>query len=1325
MSVNPWDIVETTNYQPAIAGDDPWAIEGATTFEAEPADNAAPDVGRLQTAASQFVGGAGSTLLGDPQKAAAIYRSVRPGVDKTVAAFDRIDAGEIIKPEDFAGTDEGQWRALANLYGKRPELREKLRKDLDTVKETEFYAPPTETPLYQRGEKTTQWFQNLIEKNPEFAKEFWAGQLPQGLGSTVGFMGAGLIAGPVGPALSGMASSSVQGFEDALQKGAPLEDAFKSADLNAWVGVSEIVPIADMFTRADRMTGGAIKKTIVSMLQQGTEEAIQEAGQQIAQNLIASDVVKYDPERKTFSGVGENASVGFGAGSIMDFLFTVASGGRRFKSRPLPPGTPPTEPGTGPSAPSQPINAEEILGRAEPVAPNPIAPPAAVMAAETVDDAIAAAQAHITGLPKMAAMRAPVAAQEATAPMAVPDMPSPQAVAQEVSAATGLPVPGVVPAVLPAIPPRPELVPVSRRAQPIAAPVQAEMSASKLDKPSVAVEYAQNEQTVQMRGSKSAGATNLPEVPRISNAQISQGNTANARAAKEGQLPELRRDVSAQAEANQETLREVPRSEQSNAPRGLQQAAGSNVDVPEVSSNAPRGSIVEQDQLQNRSRERLASVAQMHSIAANPDYLRLGPSRAPETGAPLAFANSDKTNIPTENFGSEDTAVLSDGRRIGFRYAVVEAGSVQPSNFADGTVNPSHASTKPGVIRALNNGRVAGLRAAFDRGTAAPYVQALTADSAAVGIDPAAIQGMQRPMLVRLYSQRDNTADIAAKSQGATLGLSATEQAVSDAKYLTSDVLTSYRGGDIVSPANRDFVRAFVGKAGDMSSMMDAGGNLSQNGRRRLEASMMVAAYGDTGIVSELFESTDTDIKAIGDAMREVAGQWADMRDRARAGQIDPQVDITGNLMQAVQIIKRSRVEGKSIYDLVHQADLMAGVVDLLTEGWVRIFYRGDKFGRARSRETVVSGIMEYINGALQTSQEAGLFGESLRVQPADVLKSATEKVNAKESAPAQSGLFTQGVQSAGEVAGNRGPEGQRLVGPSRGGAAAGQAPQEVAAAKKEDLRLIPVSQRPPERRNDTVTRKRIEHMTPDEMREALLRDVKTGLFNDRAYEEHKKEPIQISIDLDSLKWVNDNMGHESGDVMLKAMGEALQRHAAQAYRLGGDEFVVQATSKDHADNIITNVEKTLAAAIVTVTQPGGSTVTKTGVSFSYGYGTTLKESDEKLAESKAKREVAGQRAGRGAEPPGVVKGAPVGKQTAVDQSAEEVAAPAVPAVTKNLSPDLASDKYVTAKGTIVNVKAANKRGQTVTVKEDAAEALVRIDKQESLAQRLLECLSN
>ena len=90
--------------------------------------------------------------------------------------------------------------------------------------------------------------------------------------------------------------------------------------------------------------------------------------------------------------------------------------------------------------------------------------------------------------------------------------------------------------------------------------------------------------------------------------------------------------------------------------------------------------------------------------------------------------------------------------------------------------------------------------------------------------------------------------------------------------------------------------------------------------------------------------------------------------------------------------------------------------------------------------------------------------------------------------------------------------------------------------------------------------------------------DSLTKLFNRNAFiqdltklqkHEDKQEVALALIDLDGFKPVNDNLGHEAGDDVLKQVGKRLNKITTDnvvAYRLGGDEFVVciKNTSNDN-----------------------------------------------------------------------------------------------------------------------------------------------------------------
>ena len=81
--------------------------------------------------------------------------------------------------------------------------------------------------------------------------------------------------------------------------------------------------------------------------------------------------------------------------------------------------------------------------------------------------------------------------------------------------------------------------------------------------------------------------------------------------------------------------------------------------------------------------------------------------------------------------------------------------------------------------------------------------------------------------------------------------------------------------------------------------------------------------------------------------------------------------------------------------------------------------------------------------------------------------------------------------------------------------------------------------------------------------------DEVTGLYNRRYYDAKKAELAKgpffnkltvAEVDINRLKFVNDNQGHESGDLLIKGCAEALSKAFADAdaiCRTGGDEFMI------------------------------------------------------------------------------------------------------------------------------------------------------------------------
>jgi diguanylate cyclase (GGDEF)-like protein len=96
----------------------------------------------------------------------------------------------------------------------------------------------------------------------------------------------------------------------------------------------------------------------------------------------------------------------------------------------------------------------------------------------------------------------------------------------------------------------------------------------------------------------------------------------------------------------------------------------------------------------------------------------------------------------------------------------------------------------------------------------------------------------------------------------------------------------------------------------------------------------------------------------------------------------------------------------------------------------------------------------------------------------------------------------------------------------------------------------------------DITERKKSE----DLLREYAYHDDLTRLYNRRYLLEHVRRPAALYLfDIDHFKNINDTLGHDTGDALLKEAAERLTRRFGSseytAVRLGGDEFLIVSSS--------------------------------------------------------------------------------------------------------------------------------------------------------------------
>ena len=322
-----------------------------------PPPGADPGASALKTAGSQFVRGVANVGAG-ALKAGGILEATRSG--SMLEVLEGIESGEYgsfwdprIQLSSAMGHG-GMKKDIRAYFDAAPEDRVAIKQKYQQSRD------PRTHPIYQKGEAVSRETAEAFPVNPEYSEEFWAGTVPQGLGSATGFAATGAAGRVIGaPALltAGAAGSALEAssqFEQALAAGASLDDAFDAAGLGAIIGTSEAIPITHFLDRLDKVTGGGVKRVLSDAIKQGTEEAIQEAFQNIASNLTA--IVKYDPERGVFTGTGEAGAAGFTVGALMQTIAAIALPGRY---RGADPAVPPPAAGTPVDATmAQPMNVQ-------------------------------------------------------------------------------------------------------------------------------------------------------------------------------------------------------------------------------------------------------------------------------------------------------------------------------------------------------------------------------------------------------------------------------------------------------------------------------------------------------------------------------------------------------------------------------------------------------------------------------------------------------------------------------------------------------------------------------------------------------------------------------------------------------------------------------------------------------------------------------------------------------------------------------------------------------------------------------------------------------
>ena len=324
----------------------------------------------------------------------------------------------------------------------------------------------------------------------------------------------------------------------------------------------------------------------------------------------------------------------------------------------------------------------------------------------------------------------------------------------------------------------------------------------------------------------------------------------------------------------------------------------------------------------------------------------------------------------------------------------------------------------PDNVVESGNGRVAALRLATTSNPAG--IAAYRAALAAAGYDTT---GLANPVLVRRrrtpLTDAERIAFVGEANQSSTMALSPVEQARADAKNLDDALLGSFdaqSGQGVLGASNRKFVRDFLSRVAgpaDMNRLVGADGTLSSEGVRRISGALLARAYDDPGILARNLEDTDDNTKRLTAALVDAAPAWAQFRGRVAGGQVPANLDVTPQLLRAVDMLRQMRERGVSATDTLAQGDVF-NPIDPVTAELFRGFFHPD-LRREAGQPKVAELLRRYVEEAGKAEAGPSLFGGSMpTLTPQEILRTVRRLVWPTVVAPpTQPGLGLGGTAPA------------------------------------------------------------------------------------------------------------------------------------------------------------------------------------------------------------------------------------------------------------------------------------------------------------------------
>lgn len=435
--------------------------------------------------------------------------------------------------------------------------------------------------------------------------------------------------------------------------------------------------------------------------------------------------------------------------------------------------------------------------------------------------------------------------------------------------------------------------------------------------------------------------------------------------------------------------------------------------------------------------------------------------------------------------GRTETTYLPDNTPLETQFRVMDASQVQASNLPDGRANPNYdAALQPRDRSAQNldsqiqvrriaadlnperlgsspdagsgapiigpdgmvesgNGRFMAIQTAYQQGRGDAYRDFVRQQAIDAGLDPAMVDAMETPVLVRERLTEIDRADLGRRANDAAAArMSPVETALADAERISVDDLMLWQpdqSGDPLAASNRDFQRRFAQRIGENEA---AGMRNPRTGRPTAQMGQRMAA----AVMGRAYRGTDGNPAAdVVELAAEQSSQMRNLQAGLQAGAVDlalayetgdaAAMEVVHAIVDATRIVRRARDEGISVNELVAQVDAFDGEVSPLARDMALLINTNMRSRRA------MTDAFRYIGEQTRANAETHT-GSMFEDAPAPTAEEITRAGFNEQQAQAEDGV-------AGESAGTPDDSGSARAG-SAEPAVQGQAgdPQGAAEAQ-------------------------------------------------------------------------------------------------------------------------------------------------------------------------------------------------------------------------------------------------------------------------------------